>query len=113
MNIYQSERVKGIVVVVEALLFEKGYVFNKKNVVKVLKKLHLDSYIEDVVTTYFSPTSTPKYYLKYTDYSGGEEVATGFMENENGLVWYFDKVWAEKIANSLSNEFKNVTVVQE
>ena len=108
-------RLEGIVIVVEALLLKKGLEVNAKNVSKVLKKLELSNYTEDILEVYFSikEDSYPKYFLKYTDYLGGEEVATGFIENENGVAWYFDKKWAERMANQLCTEFRNVVVEKE
>lgn len=53
LNYYQDGRTEGIITVVESLLINKGLEVNKRNVTKVLRKLELERYIEDVVDKYF------------------------------------------------------------
>lgn len=49
----QDGRTEGIITVVESLLINKGLEVNKRNVIKVLRKLELERYIEDVIDNYF------------------------------------------------------------
>lgn len=53
LSYYQDGRTEGIIIVVESLLLNKGLEVNKRNVTKVLRKLELERYIEDVVDKYF------------------------------------------------------------
>ena len=110
VSYYCSGRVEGIMLVIEALLnIEGAKQVNREVVKRKIRDLNLDCYLEDVLNTFF-PISQPKYYLKYTDYLGGKEVTTGFIEDENGEIWYFDEEWAEKRASQFCNEFRNVVV---